>query len=52
MNQICYCCGRELDRCECEEHGKAPERKTSRADEILQSDYQAYADNYDMEAMG
>ena len=52
MMQICYRCGREIAKCECAEHEKAPEHKASRADEILQSDYQAYADNYEMEAIG
>lgn len=45
MKQICYRCGRELDKCECEAHMRMPGHKASR------EDGQAFARNYPREML-
>ena len=32
MKQICYSCGRDIDRCECERHHRRPGHRASDAD--------------------
>lgn len=35
MKQVCYSCGREMERCECEQHRKRPGHRASVEDGMM-----------------